>query len=424
MTKSTLQKGDEFEEQSLLIINRMINESQIPHLREYIKIYNRKDKGYYSALREKNIFFDITVEVWPPGANKPSFTYFIECKNYGKTIPVDDVEEFYTKVCQVSGLNVKAILIANAPLQQGGYNFAKNKGIMFVQSGTSDNFNIVLYNSNVNHLLKIPLVNSTIENEVITEATLPLEELIDNVILSSFQKIENINHVSYNIDKLTREDIIEQAKNELLSIVPDAFEVGKGLNAKKLKEFLNSNYKIQIKEIKGSSALLGSFNRSENVIYLHESILDTERELFILAHEFGHFILHSRLQIGQLTYEKFEDSKLNFKEGKRDLINPKNWIEWQANQFASSLVLPDPCVMAWLFRTQDAIGVSRGAIYLDEQNSNQRLFMQIINRLALNFNVTKTSVIYKLKEMQMLKDKTRLKTIGQIYEEYNSEMLI
>ncbi|WKN41241.1 ImmA/IrrE family metallo-endopeptidase [Tunicatimonas pelagia] len=423
--RTTIEKGDDFENRSRQIVERMIDESQIPHLREYIRIYGRKEKGYYSKSREKNIYFDLSIEVWPPNSQRASFTYFIECKNYGKSIPVDDIEEFQSKVKQVSGLNVKAIFITNAPLQEGGYNIAKNEGIMFVQGESSENYQIILHKSSLDKIeAKIPILKSSLEESIINKDSIPLEKLVDSVILSAFRRIENSNYVSYNIDKLSRDRITKIAEGEIPKIDPYIMEEGRTLSTNKLKKYLDSQYKIKVTEIASSSKLLGSFNRDKQLISINNSIVGTGRELFILAHEFGHYILHSKLKIGQTTYENFEDAKMNFRTGKYDLQNPKNWIEWQANQFASSLVLPRACILAWLWRCQDERGLGRGKLYVDDQYDNQRTFFEIIERLAYIFNVTKTSIIYKLREMNLLEEISRLKSIGQIIDEYDDELII
>ena len=146
--------------------------------------------------------------------------------------------------------------------------------------------------------------------------------------------------------------------------------------------------------------------------------------MFILAHEFGHFALHNKLKIGQTTYESFEDSKVNFKTGKRYLENPKHWIEWQANQFASSLILPRVSILKWLYHTQDEKGIRKGKLYLNDQESNQRMFYDIVKHLAYIFNVSRTSVIYKLKEMNLIEENSRLKAIGELIREYKSEFFL
>jgi len=53
----------------------------------------------------------------------------IECKDYSSAIPVDDLEEFHSKIQQIAGNNVKAIFATSAALQKSALNFAKSKKI-------------------------------------------------------------------------------------------------------------------------------------------------------------------------------------------------------------------------------------------------------------------------------------------------------
>ena len=76
---NTVEIGDKFESKSLDIIKKLIEEEQLGHMTEYIRIFQKKE--YYSTLRKKNIKFDLTIEVWPPGANRYVLLYIIECKS-------------------------------------------------------------------------------------------------------------------------------------------------------------------------------------------------------------------------------------------------------------------------------------------------------------------------------------------------------
>ncbi|MGA8516482.1 MAG: hypothetical protein WB821_17095, partial [Burkholderiaceae bacterium] len=65
-------------------------------------------QGYYSKVRERNITFDVAIEIYLPGATDYSSLVLIECKNYKHAVPVDDAEEFFAKVQQVAAANCKA----------------------------------------------------------------------------------------------------------------------------------------------------------------------------------------------------------------------------------------------------------------------------------------------------------------------------
>lgn len=53
----------------------------------------------------------------------------IECKDYSKPVPVDDVEEFSAKLSQCFGKNVKGLIISSNTLQKGALKLALSHGI-------------------------------------------------------------------------------------------------------------------------------------------------------------------------------------------------------------------------------------------------------------------------------------------------------
>ena len=61
----------------------------------------------------------ISVEIFLPGSRTYSFLILIECKNYSHNVPVNDAEEFVAKVQQVSGVNVKGIMVSTGAFQKG-----------------------------------------------------------------------------------------------------------------------------------------------------------------------------------------------------------------------------------------------------------------------------------------------------------------
>lgn len=99
---------------------------------EWSRIFRKK--GYYSKDRGSDIIFDISIEVTRPDAIGYMYVFFIECKDYDKAVPVDDVEEFWAKVAQVSGLNAKAIFATTSAFQQSARRVAASKGMGVLRS--------------------------------------------------------------------------------------------------------------------------------------------------------------------------------------------------------------------------------------------------------------------------------------------------
>lgn len=62
-----------------------------------------------------------------PGASSHSLLTLIECKNYNRSIEVEKIEAFESKVRSIGGHNTKAIFISNMALQSAAYQTAISK---------------------------------------------------------------------------------------------------------------------------------------------------------------------------------------------------------------------------------------------------------------------------------------------------------
>lgn len=92
-----------------------------------------KKKGYFSRDRGTEIITDISIETFMPDAKEYSLLTIIECKDYGKSIPVNEIEELYSKVQQIGGLNVKAIFATTCALQKSALAYAMSKKIGIIR---------------------------------------------------------------------------------------------------------------------------------------------------------------------------------------------------------------------------------------------------------------------------------------------------
>ena len=144
---NTVKKGDKFENLCFNVISATLEKEELGIISEHSKVFQKK--GYYSNDRKSDIIFDLSIEVWPPKADRFTLLCIIECKDYStKPVPVDDIEEFYAKVSQVSGLNTKGVFITSNTFQKGAYTFARSKRIMLIEVNDNITYTIVLYKAN------------------------------------------------------------------------------------------------------------------------------------------------------------------------------------------------------------------------------------------------------------------------------------
>lgn len=165
ISMNTTSVGNAFEEKSYNLINVAINDGKLGIIPNYCRVFRKK--GYYSKDRDSNIIFDLTIEVWPEGAESYTLLYIVECKDYSNhKVPIDDLEEFESKVKQVTGLNVKGILITSSTFSKTALKFANSKGIMLIQVNTENQSKIILYNIKRNKKILQDYPVPTIADEI------------------------------------------------------------------------------------------------------------------------------------------------------------------------------------------------------------------------------------------------------------------
>lgn len=119
---NTTAKGDAFELRMLSKVEQMIREDALPISSKHAKVFWKK--SYYSEKRKGHIIVDISIECTLPREPEPSLIVIIECKDLNRPVGVEDLEEFESKVKQIAGLNVKAMMLTTSELRETAVNVA------------------------------------------------------------------------------------------------------------------------------------------------------------------------------------------------------------------------------------------------------------------------------------------------------------
>lgn len=388
---NTVQIGDSFENQSYALIEKAILDDKLGISPKYAKLF--KKKRYPSMLRDNGIVVDLSIEIWPPDATRYSLLYIIECKSYSsKNVPVDDVEEFLNKLQQIAkmGFFVKGIFITNSSFQSGALEVGKKAGLMMIEVNDDAHLSIVLHKGERNTIL------------------------YDDQMVVSIKEMESFLYATFDLTRvqglkrLSKKEISVITESILNELDPGLLEKAKQLPIEYLLQKLRSDYDLvfefgsSLSPVRGK-LVYGSFDIRTNTISIDKNIVGTDRFLFLFAHEIGHFFLHRDLKINQDVYDQFQDAEYDFLTDKYLLNNHRNWIEWQANHFASSLIMPKKPFIARLTYCQEQLGISKkGHIFLDDQPVNKQDFMAITNYLLDFYHTTRTSVIYRLEDLELI----------------------
>lgn len=395
---NTVLIGDTFEDKSYYLIDKLIKNDELGIKESLAKVFRKK--GYYSKDREKNIFFDLSIEIWPPNAERYVLLYLIECKSSeSNRVPVSDVEEFYSKINQVAGVNVKGIMMTDSSFQEGGRTYAKNKGMMLVESSAEDRYSIILHR--------------TERNDKLNDNT---DDALSNLLIRTLEIIKNGSDRIIGLEKLSAKQIDEKAKGIIESYCTNSRMIKIPELLKVLERDYNLSFDFENKlPIINGKQILGCYDVYHQKISIDNSIVNTNRFAFILGHELGHFFLHKNLKLNQEIYNNFKDSEYDFSENKYLLENDKHWIEWQANKFSSSFLLP-----ANLFRLHLAI-IRRKLeipkylepVYLDNQPVNKKDYFDILEYLSRYFMMSKISILYRLEDLDLIVYGDKVNRYGQ-----------
>jgi Zn-dependent peptidase ImmA (M78 family) len=175
---------------------------------------------------------------------------------------------------------------------------------------------------------------------------------------------------------------------------------------------------------KGTAKILGKVSFHRKALYLDLSLNDERKAAFrfTAAHEVGHWVLH------RYNYKnwKFNDDQpkvdgLEDDEGtlcRLEQRTPKDWLEFQANVFAASLIMPREMFVVALIAQQQTMGITKnhGLIYLSAEEYARRDFQTIVMHLSHVFGVSKESVHVRVRTLKLLEDETatRTKHIGRM----------
>ena len=431
---NTTQKGDKLETIIYEYLSGLISNNLFWAKKESCKIYLKK--GYHSKDRNGKIVFDVAIEVFLPKQSTYSLLILIECKNYRTPVPVDDAEEFYAKIQQISGANIKGIIASSNSFQKGTINFAKSKGIGLLRYFNRSEAKWILTRSP-----SAIVSNKLAANEWITAYKGLTKEYFKSQYFDCYCFSGNsyTNSLDSFFNNLTKNDTKEnnitlppqilqrkkedhwivkyKGKREIETIaqciLKDINYSGGKVSLELVCEVQQNKNNLKVifapdtNKSSDHAELLGSINFSplEIVIYPEPSH-NKFRQRFTLSHELGHFLLkHNLYMSGEYCLEGDFDIDqpplFSFKDISR--------MEWQANYFASSLLLPKAKVIEDFYEIAQKMDLTNrgfGHLYLDNQPCNLRSFLRVTDILRAKYGVSRTVVKIRLKELDILKEPT------------------
>ena len=439
---NTTKKGNEFESYVFSFIKNYIVEGNYSVNPNKCNFYQQK--GYYSHKRKKDIKVDISVEVHAQNSDNLSLLLVFECKNYGHTVGVDDIEEFDSKLDQIAGRNVKGIVITTKAFSSGAIQFASSQGIALAKLQPLNKIEWILERTskplgtkNREIAEKSEIFIALTKADYISQSEVffgtfsevyssNFSTILDNIIPYEYKSpIEQNLHSNETPHQLVpfigKSEINKRTKNIFNYFKNDLFS-GSSVDLDPICNYFTKEKSIEFifNEHLGYSStgeeILGKLSLNVKRVYISNSLeVNSPRWRYTLAHELGHLLLHKKLLIALPNFNLADNSETLLWSSVKGNDNQR--LEWQANYFASSLLLPYDKVAPVLIKAIEECDVrnfNHGVLYLDNQPTNLYTYQRVISKLKKTFNVSKQAIHYRLAELKLLNNQLTEKSIRDV----------
>ena len=381
-------KGDYFENLVFKKLKELIKNQDIPGISRYNEIFLHKQ---YASKTAPDVMLnpDITIEVYS-NSNKETWSNLlvVECKNHGRKIDNSIYREFVGNLSDYPRSGVRGIMVSSAGFTQQVITLAQSDNIALVVLSEQSDWETIIWrkiNSFEQHQFghkvltgeastSYPIVysgNSFVTvSDLLQECGIPMSKALhipfmeDNVIC---KKVEDILQ---NTKYLIKENFIDCCFS-----------------------LIAPNYKFDFVEMQEDC--LGKCDFKEHVITINSS-LSKHRQNFTIAHELGHIALHSSIVENLFSIEDRESDK-------NTIISKSIYgrMEYQANTFASYLLMPNIPFMAEVNKLFKENWITTGRLYHDYQPCNIRDCNVVVGALSSKFNVSQEAVIVRLKRANL-----------------------
>jgi len=363
------------------------------------------------ACNEREIEFDLVIEIRRTGRAEPHAYVVFECKNYTGAVREPEIINFSTNVSRAFGHKGTAVLVITSRLQPSAFSFADSAGVAvfkFDESGLET----VIERTGATWL-----ENRFVQRQLVGEHT-----ATKSLKFSGYQNKQYFSSVGGFIQKLVGEpsasrETTSDKDDQSLPFIPRS-----EINRKSQELLDRAGYimgpvdlekicEIVSVQVEHSDApyianddveVLGAANFNSRTIKIYQHS-NQKRERFTLAHEIGHFWLQHDVYLrneivlaADIKLEGSEESAANYER-----------LEIQANIFASCILMPDHVFKNKLDDYRKELDIRdrfHGALFVDGQMQNLADYHVVLSRLSDYFGCSKQAVEIKLKTLNLLID--------------------
>ena len=381
-------KGDYFENLVFKKLKELIKNQDIPGVSRYNEIFLHKQ---YASKTAPDVMLnpDITIEVYS-NSNKETWSNLlvVECKNHGRKIDNSIYREFVGNLSDYPRSGVRGIMVSSAGFTQQVITLAQSDNIALVVLSEQSDWETIIWrkiNSFEQHQFghkvltgeastSYPIVysgNSFVTvSDLLQECGIPMSKALHIPFMEDSVICRKVEDILQNTKYLIKENFIDCCFS-----------------------LIAPNYKFDFVEMQEDC--LGKCDFKEHVITINSS-LSKHRQNFTIAHELGHIALHSSIVENLFSIEDRESDK-------NTIISKSIYgrMEYQANTFASYLLMPNIPFMAEVNKLFKENWITTGRLYHDYQPCNIRDCNVVVGALSSKFNVSQEAVIVRLKRANL-----------------------
>lgn len=405
---NTTEKGNKLEDFVYNYLQSVIN----PHNKDGIIAYIRKHKRYTMEQNDSYVA-DVSIDCYlqesdldlSEGIDKPYIVYVFECKNYNHIVDKSDFQEFQNKIEHTRTTRVKGFMVTTSSFSKQTIESANYFGIGLIVVNLDEQKHTIIVSRQYNY----------IENDAKLYNCLMGESVANKIILFDNYKFKEMRQMledggiglkdEFVAVKYLKNTDIERRVKDLLELAnASELEADKSLN--KVLDYLGLHIEYERLE----TGQLGLLDIERKKIIL--SIMQTGNvRNFTVAHEIGHYILHSEALHDMLEeYGETETSLSLNSEG-------VSCLERQANHFASWLLLPDRKLNIGfnLFRKEEDI--RQKYIFVDSQPNNYQRYCRMQDYMRNLYGVSWQAIEIRLKSCGLLRfdERNKPQRIGDLF---------
>lgn len=422
---NTTKKGNEFEQRVLAVFSDLLARGLLSNNPKNSKIFSKK--RYYSRDRQDYVTVDISIESYTAGRENYSQLTIIECKDYStRPVPVNDIEEFQTKLNQIGAS--KGIVISSNIFDPGAFRVAQANQIGLGRLLPDSELQWVLdraTSGSITHghkqifketMFKI-LVDGTSASNCFNFAG-----FFDGQVTHSMVELFNMVHLYHSpnlkqdhgkqVPYLEKEVIGARSTRilERISFSGEETPLQEILTRLREKGLMNFEYRDTLGCNKFGHKILARLSFEPTVMYIGKDSEGMYSERFSIAHELGHFFLRHDRYMKSDSYSSNQFDSMGHEEL---LLESIKTMEWQANYFASNLLVPRYKLRTAFYEAANVLSINiqrRGGLYVDNQRCNLHNFYRLTDLLTQRFRVSRAVIAIALKDMGFLEDQRRTPT--------------